>query len=346
MDFMDFVKPVASVGGRPGSLKPLVAGGESDFQTVVQLQARRLGVIQIASDALGFGGVLLRARGRASQQSRSQLVTFQFGEMCMPFLSLSEPLGGSLVGWSGLSKAQKILCVYGVLMAMLLLPTFALSWLDARMLREVGIWAKPMKFMAGTALFALTTVWLTLLVPGKVGQGQSFQWIAALIIVTSLFEVVYITYQASLGEGSHYNMTDPVRAILFGLMGVAAVGLVASQAWLAWVIWKALGTAVLTPTLLAVLVGLALTFVLSTVSGFMLGGRQPPAGVGWPVVGWHVWQDLRPAHFLAVHAQQFIPLAGIFAERVAAQAAKPVVLTFTSAYIAAWFVLSWMGLVA
>ncbi len=244
------------------------------------------------------------------------------------------------------STAQKILTGYGVLMALVLLPTLALSWVDVRTLREVGIWAKPMKFMAGSALFAWTTVWVTLLVPGSVGQCQSFQWITALIIVTSLFEVVYITYQASLGEGSHYNTADPVRAILFGLMAVAAVGLVASQAWLAWFIWKALGTSALTPTLLAVLLGLTLTFVLSTVSGFMLGAKQPPAGMGLPVVGWHAWQDLRPAHFLSVHAQQFIPLAGILAERVAGQAAMPAVLIFTSTYIAAWFTLSWMGMVA
>ena len=264
----------------------------------------------------------------------------------MSILYKAQSVSASSFEWTGLSTAQKTLCLYGLLMAAVLLPTYALSWVDLRTLREVGIWAKPMKFMAGTALFALTTVWLTLLVPGHVGQGQSFQWIAALIIVTSLFEVVYITYQASLGECSHYNTTDPVRAILFGLMAVAAVGLVASQVWLAWVIWKALGTAVLTPTLLAVLLGLALTFVLSTVSGFMLGGKQPPAGVGWPVVGWHTWQDLRPAHFLAVHAQQFIPLAGILAERVAGQSAMPGVLAFTSAYIAAWLALSWMGMVA
>lgn len=264
-------------------------------------------------------------------------------------MSLLVPVQGladSALGWAGLSAAQKILCVYGLLMAALLLPTYVLSWFDWRVLREVGIWAKPMKFMAGTALFALTTVWLTLLVPGKVGQGQSFQWIAALIIVTSLFEVVYITCQAARGEGSHYNTTDTVRAVMFGLMALAAVGLVASQAWLAWVIWKEVGATVLTPTTWAVLLGLALTFVLSTVSGFMLGGKQPPAGVGWPVVGWHTWQDLRPAHFLAVHAQQFIPMVGILAERVAGQAAMPVVLTFTSTYIAAWLTLSWMGMAA
>jgi hypothetical protein len=39
-------------------------------------------------------------------------------------------------------------------------------------------------------------------------------------------------------------------------------------------------------------------------------------------------------------------VAGILAERVAGQAAMPVVLTFTSAYIAAWFTLSWMGIAA
>jgi hypothetical protein len=264
----------------------------------------------------------------------------------MSCLSFTDSLGGAVSGWLGLSTAQKILCVYGVFMALVLLPTLALSWVDVRTLREVGIWAKPMKFMAGTALFALTTVWLSTLVPGQVGHDPSYPWIAALIIVTSLFEVVYITYQASLGQESHYNTTDPVRAMMFGLMALAAVGLVASQGWLAWVTWKALGSAVITPTTWAVLCGLVLTFVLSTVSGFMLGGKQPPAGLGWPVVGWHTWQDLRPAHFLAVHAQQFIPLAGILAERVAGQAAIPLLQAFAGIYIAAWLGLSWMGMVS
>jgi hypothetical protein len=246
--------------------------------------------------------------------------------------------------WQLLSLTSKFLVGYGMLMLITLILTYAWSLNDHRFIREVGIWVKPMKFMAGTALFALTTVWLSTLVPGQVGHDPRYPWIAVLVIVTSLFEVVYITYQAARGEGSHYNTTDPVRAMMFGLMALAAVGLVASQAWLAWLIWKALGSAVLTPTTWAVLCGLVLTFVLSTVSGFMLGGKQPPAGVGWPVVGWHTWQDLRPAHFLAVHAQQFIPLAGILAERLLGQAALPGVIAFTLSYLAAWVGLSVMGM--
>ena len=248
-------------------------------------------------------------------------------------------------------------------MAFWLIVVFCLSWVDERTLRGVGIWAKPMKFLAGTALFAATTVVLSRCVAPQVGQGRAFQGIAVLVIVTSLFEVAYISHQAAWGEGSHYNTRDAWHAMLFGLMAVAAVGLVASQAWLAWEIWQVKKSDPLTPLTLGVLLGLVLTFVLSTVSGFMLGGQQPMAGVGLPVLGWHAAQDLRPAHFLAVHAQQFIPMVGWLAQRIGqrerelggGRSEKPqggpwrswpaiaVVLIFTAAYVAVWLGLSVMG---
>ena len=134
-----------------------------------------------------------------------------------------------------------------------------------------------------------------------------------MIVVTSLFEVVYISYQAAQASESHYNVSDPMHAFMFGLMGIAAVGLTASQAWIAWLIWTEQSHAVIPTSTWGVIIGLVLTFVLSTVSGFMLGGNQPPAGQGLPVVGWHLYKDIRPAHFLGVHAQQLIPLCGLIA---------------------------------
>ncbi len=268
-----------------------------------------------------------------------------------------------LLRFSDFSTAQKNLCIYAAVMVFLLIVVFGVSLVDERSLREVGIWAKPMKFLAGTALFAVTTVVLSRLVAPQVGHGRAFQGITALVIVTSLFEVAYISFQAALGEGSHYNTRDAWHALLFGLMAVAAVGLVASQAWLAWEIWQVKKTDPLTPLTLAVLLGLVLTFVLSTVSGFMLGGQQPMAGVGLPVLGWHAAQDLRPAHFLAVHAQQLIPLVGWLVQRIGqhrrggwggptngsiggrwdGRAAIAVVLFFCAAYVAVWIGLSVMG---
>lgn len=145
----------------------------------------------------------------------------------------SDFLTRTTLAWATLSPAQKILCAYGLLMALALPATWLVSWGDLRQLREVGIWAKPMKFMAATAAFAWTTVWLSTLAPPQVGSSNRLVWIVGLIITTSFFEVAYISWQAAMGSASHYNISDPLHAALFGLMGVAAVCLVASQAWLA-----------------------------------------------------------------------------------------------------------------
>lgn len=88
--------------------------------------------------------------------------------------------------------------------------------------------------------------------------------------------------------------------------------------------------------LLGVVTGLLLTFVLATVSGFMLGGRRAPQGQGLPIVGWHRRADLRPAHFLGVHAQQCIPLLGLLAERLWRHAPQAAFAVLTLTYVLVW----------
>jgi hypothetical protein len=234
--------------------------------------------------------------------------------------------------------------IYGGLMLLALGLTYLGSLTDARTIRDVGVWVKPMKFMAASVLFAWTTVWLVSIANSSVGRGQASPWIAALIIVTSLFEVVYITYQGSRGEASHYNDSDMFHMILFGVMAIAAIGLTASQALLAWEIWKEQSATALSAVTLSVVLGLVLTFVLSTISGFLLGGHQPPAGVGLPFVGWHLYRDIRPSHFLGVHAQQLIPLLGLLAERLGGRFDTLGVIAGTAAYVFAWLFLTWAAL--
>ncbi len=245
------------------------------------------------------------------------------------------------INWSALSLASKVLVIYGGLMLAALGITYLVSLTDIRTIRDVGVWVKPMKFMAATVLFAWTTVWLVSIAHTSVGTTQTYSWITALLILTSLFEVVYITYQGSQGEASHYNNSDVLHMILFGVMAIAAVGLTATQAWLAWEIWEEQKTMGLSVVTLGVVIGLLLTFILSTVSGFLLGGNQPPAGVGLPIVGWHLYRDIRPSHFLGVHAQQFIPLLGLLVERFAGQYANVGLLGGSAAYVSAWMFLTW-----
>jgi hypothetical protein len=246
---------------------------------------------------------------------------------------------GSMADLTTLSFASKALLIYGGLMVLALGLTCWVSLSDARTLRDVGIWVKPMKFMAATALFVWTTVCLSEWANPAVTQGEAYKGICLLIFLTSLFEVVYISFQASQGEASHYNTSDPFHAFMFGLMGLAAVGLTASQGWLAWEIWSARGPQGLSVTGWGVVVGLVLTLVLSTASGFMLGGHQ-----GLPLVGWHLHHDIRPSHFLGVHAQQFIPLWGLIAERCLGSHGAQALGAGSALYVVAWGVLTWMSL--
>ena len=246
--------------------------------------------------------------------------------------------------WQLLSLTSKFLVGYGMLMLITLILTYAWSLNDHRFIREVGIWVKPMKFMASTALFALTTVWVLKVAHSNVDQTYAYDWIVALLVATSLFEVVYISYQASQGSGSHYNVSDPFHAFMFGVMAIAAVGLTASQAWLAWEIWKEQKSADIPVETLGVIIGLTMTFVLSTVSGFMLGGNQPPAGQGTPIVGWHLYKDIRPAHFLGVHAQQFIPILGLVAANFMGSFSSSGLFLGSMLYTLLWGISLWLSL--
>jgi hypothetical protein len=85
-------------------------------------------------------------------------------------------------------------------------------------------------------------------------------------------------------------MADRFHAAMFALMGLAAVLLTGTQAVLAWQIYRHSAQRPLPVAAQAVLAGLVLTFVLSTVSGFMLAASSLPqaAACRSPVGTWAV----------------------------------------------------------
>jgi hypothetical protein len=211
--------------------------------------------------------------------------------------------------------------------------------LDDRMYRGVSIWLKPLKFVVSTIPFALTTAWFVGLLPVAKRNTTAVRVIALTLIATSLFEILYIGIQAALGSASHYNVSDPFHAAMFVAMAIAAWALTGTQAALAIQITRHTEQTVFS---FSVVIGLWLTFILASVSGMMLGGMQPPAGSGVPVLSWHMsGGDIRPPHFLGVHAHQLIPLAGwLIVQRASAHAKKSVIA------FAAMYALVWIALVA
>ena len=114
---------------------------------------------------------------------------------------------------------------------------------------------------------------------------------------------------------------------------IGALALSATQPALAWLLLRHADPQRAPAYRLAVVIGLVLTFVLGASVGGLLSGMQPPETAALPIVGWSLaGGDLRPAHFLGIHAQQAFPLVGLLVVGWNAATARRTVLAVTTAY--------------
>lgn len=229
---------------------------------------------------------------------------------------------------------ERRLALYGVLLLVLLVPMALAAGIDERTLRGANVWLKPIKFALAIAVFAFTSAWFIGHLPERQRHGRAVKGIVWLLIGTGSFELGYIVLQAALGQGSHYNVGDTLHEVMYALMGLGALALTATQLLLAWQLHRH-GDRTRPPAYrIAVLIGLVLTFVFGAGVGMALGSLQPPdAGSAptLPLIGWTLaGGDLRPAHFIGLHAQQLLPLAGFWLARRGA--AVPAVWVLTALY--------------
>ena len=244
--------------------------------------------------------------------------------------------GGPLQWLTEALRRNRALTLFGLLMWAAMLPALVAWGIDERTLRGVSVWAKPLKFMASIGLFALSTAWFIGLLPETRRHGRPIRAVVWTVIVAGSFEIVYITLQAALGQASHFNFSSPLHITMYSLMGAGAMAMTATQPLLAWQIARH-GRDDLPPAWRnGVVAGLVLTFVLGAGAGVLLGSMQPPAGSGLPYVGWHPSGDLRPAHFLGMHAQQFFPLAGALMTLWKPGTGRRALALFAVVYVALW----------
>jgi hypothetical protein len=211
--------------------------------------------------------------------------------------------------WTG----EHRLTAYGGLLLALIVPLALALVLDERVLRGQNVWIKPLKFTLSVALLALTTAWIAGHLAPQRRAGRTMDWIVWLLIGAGSFELAYIILQAGLGAGSHYNVSDAFHGVMYALMGVGATLLTVTQPMLAWLLYRHPdpGQPALHPLYRqAMLLGLVLTFVLGAAAGSLLSARMPPVAAPlMPIFGWSLaGGDLRPAHFIGIHAEQFLPL--------------------------------------
>lgn len=193
---------------------------------------------------------------------------------------------------------------------------------ETRVVEEQAAWAKPAKFALSFVVFFGTLALVEARLSEAWRQGWLIRGTAAVMAVAMLGEMAYMIAMAAQGVGSHFNFSTPFHETMYSLMGLGAFLLVLGVAVVGVVVLRDEGVAMSAPMRLAVGWGFVLTFVLTLLTAFTMGaigrhvGVHPEGGAVIPLFGWSaVAGDLRPAHFLALHTMQALPLAALVTGR-------------------------------
>jgi hypothetical protein len=218
---------------------------------------------------------------------------------------------------------EPVMARLGMLLVLSLAVTLAAAQIDPRPLDGENIWLKPVKFQLSLATYALTLAFFARYLPPGLTARRGWRVWSGIVAACILAELAWIGGAAAMGTTSHFNVSSPVWAALYSLMGVFAVTLTAMSLVMGIIIARNPATGLPPAVHRAVWLGLVLTFALTVpVAGYMAGG--PGHHVGTPVTGATLWPlgwsrevgDLRVPHFFAAHALQFIPVGGWVAARL------------------------------
>jgi len=197
-----------------------------------------------------------------------------------------------------------------------------LGAIDSRTLDGVGVWSKPFKFAVSLTIHFATLALLVQLLPELVRRGPTLRIFTALAVAAAVFEMLYICLQAMRGRRSHFNFETWPEIYAYQAMGVGAVLLV--------LLPLVMGVLILRRTPdegSSYRVGAAWGMVASAVLTLIVAGYMSSNGSHWvgqtagdatglPIMGWsREVGDMRPAHFVASHLMQGLPLLGWLIDR-------------------------------
>lgn len=207
-------------------------------------------------------------------------------------------------------------------LALLALSLIALM-IDTRTLGGVNVWIKPVKFALSFVVLFATLEFVVNRLSYPVRAGRTLTICVFVLTTAFILEMGYIMLQAGKAEASHFNNSTVFNAVMYGLMGLGAVSLVLVVAAVGWLALRdrdarfgpclraGIGAGFLSTTVLTLIVA----GYMSNTTGHFVGVPGADAAV-LPFLGWSATVgDLRPAHFVALHAMQVLPLLGWFLDR-------------------------------
>jgi hypothetical protein len=256
---------------------------------------------------------------------------------------------------SRLYTASRPLTIVSLLMLLVLAASGVGLLVDDRVITGAPAWLKPAKFAVSTAVYGLTLAWVFTYLPEWTRTRRIVGRITAAVFV---LEVGIIDLQAWRGTTSHFNVSTPFDAALFGVMGSAILLQTVSSGWVVVALFRhrfadpGLGSALragMLLTLVGALTGGLMTrptdtqlaaarvsHELTTSGAHTVGG--PDDGAGLPVTHWsREHGDLRIPHFVGLHALQALGLLSFALARREGGRGRVAVMRAAAASYAALF---------
>jgi hypothetical protein len=216
--------------------------------------------------------------------------------------------------FSELNRRNKILYIFGWVNIIAAIACLILTRSDDTIVLGINAWIKPMKFYTSIAIFCWTIAWYMEYLDAK----RKVRAYSIMVVIVMTIEMTVITWQAANGRLSHFNITTPLYAILFALMGIAITILSLWTGYIDYLFFRQKLFSVPMNYIWGIRIGILL-FVIFSFEGGLMASRMAhtvgaeDGGPGLPIVNWsRSYGDLRVAHFFGMHALQVIPLTSYF----------------------------------
>ena len=208
---------------------------------------------------------------------------------------------------------NEYLFYFGLFYLSLSIIFIVLTKLTTTQVQGVNAWFKPFKFAISIGLFAWTMAWYCHYLLNF--NSTPFNWT---VIILFGFELAYITFQASKGQLSHFNFDTLLYAILYSLMGLAAVVVSLYTAYIGFLFFTQSFPDLPRHYIWAIRLGILIFVVFSFEGALMSSQMSHSIGAindnsNWWIVGWSkTVGDLRVSHFIGMHALQLLPLLSFY----------------------------------
>lgn len=212
-----------------------------------------------------------------------------------------------------LKLRNEYLFYFGLLCLILSIVCIVLTKTTSTQINGVNAWSKPFKFAVSIGLYSWTMAWYCHYLSNF--NVTPFNWT---VITLFGFELLYIIFQASKGQLSHFNISTPIYSLLYSLMGIVAVIVTLYTAYIGLLFFTQSFPNLPTYYVWSIRLGI-LIFVIFSFEGGLMGSRMNHS-VGaindnsnlW-ILGWSkTVGDLRVCHFIGMHALQLLPLLSFY----------------------------------